>query len=101
MECLPYADLIARYDGPATFFYVDPPYWNCEGFYGPGIFSREDFAKLAEQLGSIKGKFLLSLNDTPGVREVFSAFDIEAIKTKYTCSNGKNVPAGEVLIRNW
>ena len=101
VECLPYGDLISRYDGPKTFFYIDPPYWDCEGYYGPGIFSREDFARLAEQLAGIKGKFLLSLNDTPGVREVFKAFEIEEVQTKYTCSNGKNVAAGEVFIRNW
>lgn len=26
---------------------------------------------------------------------------IEAVTTKYTCSNGKNVAAGELLIRNY
>lgn len=86
---------------PHTFFYVDPPYWDCEGYYGKGLFSRDDFGQLAAQLASIKGRFLLSLNDTPGVREVFKGFDIEAVQTKYTCSNGKNISAGEVLIKNW
>lgn len=101
VECLPYGDLIRRYDGPGTFFYVDPPYWDCEEYYGPGVFSRDDFTMLAAQLGSIQGRFILSLNDTSGVRDVFSAFSIETVQTKYTCSNGKNVAAGEVLIRNW
>lgn len=98
VECLPYADIISRYDSAETFFYLDPPYWDCEAYYGKGIFSREDFAKLAAQLAGIKGKFLLSLNDTPGVREVFKNFAIEAVQTKYTCSNGKNTTAGEVFI---
>lgn len=101
VECLPYSELINRYDGPGTFFYIDPPYWDCEGYYGPGIFNRQDFTRLAGQLAAIRGKFIMSLNDTPGVREVFGAFDIEAVRTNYTCSNGKNVAAGEVLIRNW
>ena len=100
IECLPYQEIISRYDAQDTFFYVDPPYWDCENYYGKGIFDKEDFAKLATQLSTIKGKFILSLNDTPGVREVFSAFEIESVQTKYTCSNGKNVNAGEVLIRN-
>lgn len=99
VECLPYADIISRYDGPETFFYLDPPYWDCEAYYGKGIFSREDFTQLAAQLAGIKGQFLLSLNDTPGVREVFKNFALEAVQTKYTCSNGKNVAAGEVFIR--
>lgn len=101
VECLPYSDVITRYDGADTFLYIDPPYWNCEGYYGPGIFSREDFAKLAEQLAGVRGRFILSLNDTPGVREIFGAFTIESVSTKYTCSKGKNIDAGEVLIRNF
>lgn len=98
IECLPYADIISRYDGPNTFFYIDPPYWDCESYYGKGIFSREDFMRLSEQLKNIQGRFLLSLNDTPGVRETFKCFNIDAVQTKYTCSNGKNMTAGEVFI---
>ena len=101
IECLPYADVMNRYDAPGTLFYLDPPYWDCENYYGKGIFGKEDFTALATQLASVKGKFILSLNDTPSVREVFSSYNIEAVKTKYTCSNGKNVPAGEVLITNY
>lgn len=100
VECLPYAEVIRRYDGPDTFFYVDPPYWDCENYYGHGIFSREDFTALATQLAGIRGQFLLSLNDTPSVREAFSAFTVEAVQTRYTCNKGKGIPAGEVLIRN-
>lgn len=73
VECLPYHEVIKRYDKPETVFYIDPPYWDCEGYYGKGIFSREDFAVLAGLLAGIKGKFILSLNDTPGVRETFAA----------------------------
>lgn len=101
IECLSYADLIQRYDSPATFFYLDPPYWDCENYYGAGIFNKGDFSRLAQLLENIKGKFVLSLNDTQGVRETFSSFTIEAISTKYTCSNGKNISAGEVLIQNY
>jgi DNA adenine methylase len=49
----------------------------------------------------IKGRFLLSLNDTPGVRDVFAAFAFDRVQTKYTCNNGDPVDAGEVLIRNF
>lgn len=33
IECLPYSDLISRYDRLDTFFYIDPPYWDCETYY--------------------------------------------------------------------
>lgn len=100
IECLPYQEVIKRYDGPDTFFYIDPPYWDCEGYYGAGIFSQDEFLNLSTQLANIKGRFLLSLNDTHGVREVFKDFSIESVKTKYTVANGKQKAVGEVLIRN-
>ena len=101
MECLPYHEVIKRYDKPETVFYIDPPYWDCEGYYGKGIFSREDFAVLAGLLAGIKGKFILSLNDTPGVRETFAGFTLETAEVNYTCSNGRNIKSPELLIRNF
>jgi DNA adenine methylase len=97
IERLPFEQLIARYDRPDTLFYLDPPYWGCEKDYGPGVFRREDFERLAQQLAGLKGRFLLSLNDTLGVRQVFGAFEIEAVETTYGIS-GKQQKAGEVLI---
>lgn len=99
IERLPYAALIARYDRPDTLFYLDPPYWGCERDYGPDVFDRADFECLAEQFAAVQGRFLLSLNDTPGVREVFGRFAIEAVETTYGIS-GKPQRAGEVLISN-
>ncbi|MEG6503970.1 MULTISPECIES: DNA adenine methylase [unclassified Desulfovibrio] len=101
IECLPYHKVIENYDRPDTFFYVDPPYWDFENYYGPGLFTKEDFSRLADLLAGVKGKFLVSLNDTPGVRECFKAFEIEEVQTRYTCGNKVNKAAGEVLIRNW
>ena len=101
MECLPYAEVISRYDSQDSLFYVDPPYYDYENYYGREIFGKEDFTRLAEQLVRIKGRFILSINDRPEMREVFKSFTIEAVQTKYTCSKGKNVSAGELLIRNW
>ncbi|WP_156679331.1 DNA adenine methylase [Sphingomonas profundi] len=83
IEQLPYADLIRRYDGPETLFYLDPPYWGCETDYGDG-FDQADFERLAEQLGSIAGRFILSINDTPGARTVFNRFRIEEVETTWT-----------------
>jgi hypothetical protein len=60
IERLPYAEFIRRYDRAGALFYLDPPYWACERDYGPDVFTREDFAALASQLATIKGKFLVS-----------------------------------------
>jgi DNA adenine methylase len=101
IENLPYEEMISRYDRSGTFFYIDPPYWDCENHYGRGIFSKADFDLLARQLAGIKGTFLLSLNDVPEVREIFGAFQISAVTTRYSCAARQNTLAKEVLIRNY
>ncbi|MFC4593749.1 DNA adenine methylase [Sphingobium tyrosinilyticum] len=100
IERLPYGEFIRRYDRDGALFYLDPPYWACERDYGANVFSRADFAALADQLAGIKGRFLMSLNDNEGVRETFSRFTIGAIDTTYIVGS-KPIKAGEVLISNF
>ena len=101
VERLSYADLIRRYDGPDVLFYLDPPYWGCEGDYGDDVFERADFNRLADQLGTVTGQFILSLNDTPGARQAFAQFAIEAVPVTYTIgtATGAGVRAGELIVR--
>ncbi len=84
IECLDYAEFITRYDGPGTLFYLDPPYWGCEGDYGKTLFVRADFQRLADRLAGLKGRFLMSVNDVPELRHIFAAFQIEPVQTTYT-----------------
>lgn len=98
IERLPWPELLARYDRPGTLFYLDPPYWGCEGDYGDGVFAPADFTAMAAQLAGLRGRFVLSLNDVPEVRAIFGAFAIEAVATTYSVSNRGTVRAGEVLI---
>lgn len=100
IENLGYSDFISRYDKPATLFYLDPPYWGCEGDYGKNVFSREDFLALANQLQGISGKFILSLNDTEGVRKTFENFHMETVETVYTLAKSSSKIVNEVIISN-
>lgn len=103
IECLPYAEFIKRYDRPATLYYLDPPYWNCENDYGKGIFSKADFDELAKLLKGIKGKFIMSINDVPEIRRIFRFFYIQEVKTRYTIATketGQSKQAKELLIGN-
>jgi DNA adenine methylase len=100
IENLPYGNLISRYDREGTFFYIDPPYWDCENDYGKNIFCKDDFAKLVIQLATIKGKFLLSLNDTPEIRELFKAFIFDEAEVVYSVGKSRNKNK-ELLIRNY
>jgi DNA adenine methylase len=101
IENRPYSQVVDRFDKPGTLFYLDPPYWGCEDDYGKHLFAREDFAALASQLDGIKGRFILSLNDNPGVREVFSNFRIESVRTRYSIAAKSSSEVGEVLITNF
>lgn len=96
IEQLPYADLIRRYDSAGTLFYLDPPYWDCEEDYGVGTFERADFERLAEQLAGIAGRFILSINATPGAREIFARFSIEEVDTSWSLSTASSGGAKRV-----
>ena len=86
------------YDRPETLFYLDPPCWGCENYYGKGLFERADFRRMAELLGGLKGAFVLSLSDVPEVRELFGRFRIERIGVTYKTNGTKRVT--ELLISN-
>lgn len=101
VENRPYAQVLERFDKARTLFYLDPPYWGCEDDYGVGIFQRADFERLAGILDGLKGRFIVSLNDRPEVREVFANFQIEAVPTRYSISAKANQKVGEVLITNF
>ena len=100
IECLPWDEFIPRYDRPFTLFYIDPPYWGHEADYGKGLFSRDEFARMAELLRGIEGRFILSLNDRPEVRETFAGFSFEEVTTRYSANAKATRRAGEVLISN-
>lgn len=99
IECLPYEEVLAHYDRPETLFYLDPPY------YGRKLYrynlEHADFAKMAEILASLKGKFVLSLNDVPEVRSIFKQFKMHGIDLHYTAQRIAGKRFKEVLIRNF
>jgi DNA adenine methylase len=98
IECLPWADFLERYDSATTLFYLDPPYWGSETDYGAGVFMRADFIRLAARLSSVAGRFILSVNDVPEMREVFARFGIERVSTRYTVAGGKWSDVAEIIV---
>ncbi|WP_339760681.1 DNA adenine methylase [uncultured Hoeflea sp.] len=98
IENLDWQAFIERYDRSETLFYLDPPYYGNEGDYGPGVFNRSDFSRMAKVLAGIKGRFILSLNDRPEVREVFSEFRFADVGLTYTLRGGEGSKVGEVII---
>jgi DNA adenine methylase len=99
IECLPYDQVLKRYDRPATVFYLDPPYWGRKLYRHN--FETRDFEKLAENLSKIHGKFVLSLNDVPEVRTLFHRFHIRGVELSYTAQKSAGRRYREVLITNF
>ena len=98
IESMDWRDFLERYDRPFTLFYLDPPYWGNEDTYGKGMFERADYQRMAEILGGIEGRFVLSVNDRPELRGIFGAFDIETIAMRYTAKGFRRT--SELLVSN-
>ncbi|WP_228519737.1 DNA adenine methylase [Methylophilus sp. QUAN] len=101
IENLNYEQLIKRYDGDEVFFYVDPPYWDCENDYGKGIFSKDDFMNLRDTLATTKAKWLVSINNVPEIRALFAGYEIREVKTKYSISSKETKAVTELLVSNY
>ena len=96
-----YTKVIKEYDGPDTFFFLDPP---VTGQVGNFNFQPIDIKELAEVCKNIKGKFLLALADAKVKKELFKGFTIKSIPTKYVGSKtkgGQSVKVNELLIMNY
>ena len=99
IECLPYQEVLARCDRSESFFFLDPPYWNKKLY--EFNFTSKDFQELQQILQKLKGRFILSLNDLPEVRELFSDFHIKPVSLAYSAANPKGRRYAEVLITNF
>lgn len=100
IEHLDWLKCIEKYDRPATLFFLDPPYWQTEGY---GVdFPFERYQELAEVMRSIKGKAVLTINDHPEMRGVFAEFRVSTVKINYTVGGGgKGQDRQEMVVMNW
>lgn len=94
-----YEKVIKKYDSPSTFFYLDPPYENSENLY-------EDFAidyeVMRDLLDGVKGRWLLSINDSSKIRNVFAGYKIRGFTLKAVGNKGVgDKPRRELLISNY
>ncbi|WP_219908654.1 DNA adenine methylase [Pseudogemmobacter blasticus] len=98
IECMDFEVFIRRYDSPGTLFYLDPPYWGSEGDYGKHLFSRGDFERLEGALRGLKGRFILSINDVPEIRNLFGWARIEEATTTYSIGTKGGQPGRPELL---
>jgi DNA adenine methylase len=80
---LDYSELLKRYDGEETFFYLDPPYpteWANVLLLG---FSEEDTKRLSEFLQNLRGKFILSFERNEKFRKYFQNFRLRNVRRRW------------------
>lgn len=99
VECLPYEQILEKYDRTSTLFYLDPPYWGRKLYRFN--FQPEDFQALQRCLNCLEGKFILSLNDHPAVRGLFRHFEIRTTQVAYSAKRFQQSKYPEVLITNF
>lgn len=101
VENLPWQDCMKRYDRAHTFFYLDPPYWQTEGYGVP--FGFEQYEAMAALMRSVKGKVMVSINDHPDIRRAFSGLSMLELDIKYSVGNnhGSAETSRELVITNW
>ena len=101
-----YEQVIKEFDSPKTFFYLDPPYEEKKTtgkLYKHGGLSF-DFEELERVLSKVKGKWLLSITDSPNIRRIFGGYFYYAFTVKAKSHFGKGIGGRdrkELLISNY
>lgn len=99
IDCLGWEAFIQRWDRPKTLFCLDPPDWGTEHHFGRGLFEQSDFERLSTALQHLQGRFILSLNDVPELRELFAWASIETVERSYQAGGAQHTKrVREVII---
>lgn len=105
VENLSFEDIIRRYDRENTFFFCDPPYFETCIDFSPDqdiTFGQEEHERLAGVLRKIEGKFMVTINDHPFIREIYKGFRMEEVEVGYSIAKAEEGRRGfgELIIQN-
>jgi DNA adenine methylase len=67
-------------------------------------FDEPDLIRLRDSLFAARGKVIVSLNDHPRVREIFSGWNFKTVTLKYSIARStaaKSKDRAEVIIKNF
>lgn len=94
-----YREMLVKFDRDETFFFIDPPYEASTGLYDHDTV---DLREMAVLLSKVKGKFLLTLNFSKTVKEIFDGFNTKMIIVKGSNNTGiGSTRRRELLIMNY
>jgi DNA adenine methylase len=99
-----YDKVFRKYDSNETFFFLDPPYEMSKGLDYAKDSESFDFEALERACSRLRGKFLITINDSPYIRDIFKDFHIypyvvEGHHSKESSIGAKDRP--ELLISNY
>ena len=95
-------------EGKGVFIYLDPVYSNVSKLYGVDGQEHDsfDYYKLKDNLERTPHKFLMTLDDSNFIRDLFSGFNMRSYKNAHTIANVKgtneeNDKGRELLVSNF
>ena len=105
-ENMSFEEVIAKYDSPTTYFYVDPPYWSTELYYSLHRFGKDQHYELQDCLHNIKGMFSLSYYDFSELSDMYPKDEFtwetkEFVKPAGAKEGMEQSTGEEVLIMNY
>ena len=101
VENLSYDRCLKLYDGKETFFFLDPPYLDCDPHVYQG-WKEPDMTALKEKLLRVKGRWLLTVDDSTFNRKLFKGCRMISVRTRNGGVNNALLPQatfGELTIQ--
>ena len=103
---LDFEEVMRKWDGPDTFFFLDPPWYDlvyADKFYKEGDQNRELLERVAKVCGEMHGKVMVIYNMHPDVRRAFTdqgftEFRVDIVRTAQA---GVTVPVARYVACNW
>lgn len=97
VENLDWQKCLDVYDRKDSFFFCDPPYTSCDaGMYS--AWTVADVMKFRERLDRLKGRWIVTLNDAPEIRRIFSDCKVTVVERSQGISQAKKKVYRELVI---
>ena len=100
VENIPFERCFKNYDSAETFFFIDPPYQDAPTGAYDG-WDEKQLTHFRREISRLKGKWVVTLNDSPLTRELFSDCQFKPVVTRNQAVNRRTpgkATFGELII---
>ena len=98
IEQLDYSVVIDKYDRYDSFFLVDPPYSIGLTYCNSADF---DHVRLHDRLSSVKGRWILTYDDSDYIRELYSGYNIQSVSRRRGIIVDSEAMYSEIIVSNY